>query len=305
MEEPCESAGRPSRPRATSWQRTPLERVTDQQIDALELRHLGHLIGLFEQFLEERNPPTKKMMVAARLERVKARRDAAMASGPAGSPRPRMVSRHLDNEANGESGAPMTANAATPSRPGWANERTAVVAEVALVGPVAERGDRLYAGLVELLQVSLVKTLGELRAGASANEQLEEFLETYEDNRAFAQDEPTEDVEPDPDEGVRSELIEWYVERLPAPWMVDGGTGWELDELVARFGSASGASPGGHADWIQFSIEVDELASHLRDLGFETVRVPSRVFEQFLGFPVDGIWLDEGEPLLGSPDGQV
>ena len=305
MEEPRESAGRPSRPRATSWQRTPLERVTDQQIDALELRHLGHLIGLFEQFLEERNPPTKKMMVSARLKHAVARRDAATACGPAGSPRPRRVSRHLDNEANGESGARMTENAATSSRPAWANERTAVVAEAALVGPVAERGDRLYAGLVELLQVSLVKTLGDLRAGASANDQLEEFLETFEDNRAFDLDQSTEDVDPDPDEDVRSELIEWYVERLPAPWMVDGGTGWELDELVARFGSASGASPGGHADWIQFSIEVDELASHLRDLGFETVRVPSRVFEQFLGFPVDGIWLDEGEPLLGSQDGQA
>ena len=305
MTEPREPAGRPSRQRAASWQRTPLERVTDQQIDALELRHLDHLIGLFEQFLKEHNPPTKKMMVSARLKHAVARRDAATASGPAGSTWPRRVSRHLENEANGESGARMTENAATPSRPAWANERTAVVAEAALVGPVAERGDRLYAGLVQLLQVSLVKTLGDLRAGASANDQLEEFLETCEDNRAFDLDQSNEDVDPDPDEDVRSELIEWYVERLPAPWMVDGGTGWELDELVARFGSASGASPGGHADWIQYSIEVDELASHLRGLGFVTVRVPSRVLEQFLGFPVDGIWLDEGEPLLGSPDGQA
>jgi len=63
--------------------------------------------------------------------------------------------------------------------------------------------------------------------------------------------------------------------------------------------------PGGHAGWIQFSIEVDELALLLRELGFETVRVPSRVFEQFLAYPVDGIWLAEGEPLLGSESGEI
>jgi len=186
-----------------------VDAVTDQQIEALGLRDLDQLIERFEQFLEERNPPTKKMMVSARLKHALARRDAAAASGLAGSPRPRRVSRHLGDEADDGSGARMTEKIATPSRPAWANEHTAVVADAELVGPVAERGDRLYAGLVGLLQVSLVKTLGELRAGASANEQLGWFLENYEESRAFDLDGSTEGVDLDPDEDVRSDLIEW------------------------------------------------------------------------------------------------
>lgn len=194
----------------------------------------------------------------------------------------------------------MPGKATEPSAPAWANARTAVVAESALAGCVAERGDRLYAGLVELLRVSQVTTLGELRAAAAVNGQLTSFLESYEQDRAFDLDESAAGVDLDPDEDVRRQLIDWYVEVLPAPWIVDGGTGWELDGLIARFGRASGASPGGHADWIGFDIEVDELASHLRDLGFATVEVPSRVVDQFFDFPVDGIWLDEGEPLVDS-----
>ncbi len=67
----------------------------------------------------------------------------------------------------------------------------------------------------------------------------------------------------------------------------------------------SAASSGGHAGWIQFSLEVDELASLARELGFETVRVACGVFEQFLAYLVDGIWLAEGEPLLGSESGEI
>ena len=80
---------------------------------------------------------------------------------------------------------------------------------------------------------------------------------------------------------------------------------WDLDQLVACCGRVSGASSGGHAGWIQFSLEVDELASLARELGFETVRVACGVFEQFLAYPVDGIWLAEGEPLLGSESGEI
>lgn len=65
----------PSRPRATSWQGMALERITDEHIDALEPRERERLIRLFEQFLEEGNPPTKKMMVSARLKRAAALRD--------------------------------------------------------------------------------------------------------------------------------------------------------------------------------------------------------------------------------------
>lgn len=194
----------------------------------------------------------------------------------------------------------MPGKVTEPSVPAWANERTAVVAPSALAGCVAERGDRLHAGLVELLRVSQVATLGELRAAAAMNGQLASFLASYEEDRAFDLDESAGEVDLDPDEDVGRQLIDWYVEVLPAPWIVDGGTGWELDELIARFASVSGASPGGHADWIRFDIEVDQLASHLRDLGLATVQVPSRVVDQFFDFPVDGIWLDEGELLVDS-----
>lgn len=197
----------------------------------------------------------------------------------------------------------MTAKVAAPSPPRWANERTVVVGEATFVGPVAERGDRLYAGLVNLLEVSLVRTLGDLRAGARSNDQLAWFLEGYEENRAFELEVEDEEVVLDPHEDVQGELIDWYVEVLPAPWIGGGGAGWEIDDLVAQYGSISGASPGGNADWVQFNIGVDELAARFRDRGFGTVRVPSRVFEQFLGFPVDGIWLDEGEPLTATEDG--
>ena len=199
----------------------------------------------------------------------------------------------------------MTDKVAAPSPPGWANERTVVVGEATFVGPVAERGDRLYAGLVNLLEVSLVKTFGDLRAGARSNEQLAWFLELYEENRAVESEMEDVGAVLDPREDVQGDLIDWYAELLPAPWIGDGGAGWEIDDLVAQHGSVSGASPGGNADWMQFHIGVDELAARFRDLGFDTVRVPSRVFEQFLGFPVDGIWLDEGEPLIGSESGQV
>lgn len=65
----------PSRPRAASWQGIALERITDEHIDALEPGERERLIRLFEQFLEEGNPPTKKMMVSARLKRAAALRD--------------------------------------------------------------------------------------------------------------------------------------------------------------------------------------------------------------------------------------
>ena len=52
-----------------------LERITDEHIDALDPRERERLIRLFEQFLEEGNPPTKKMMVSARLKRAAALRD--------------------------------------------------------------------------------------------------------------------------------------------------------------------------------------------------------------------------------------
>ncbi len=197
----------------------------------------------------------------------------------------------------------MMQQVAVPSRPAWANERTAVVATAELVGPVAERGDRLYASLLDLLEMSLVKTLGDLRARAASNIHLDTFLEVYEENQALDLEESDEDADLYPRADVRSELLEWYADYLSAPWIVEGGTGWELDEVVARFGRVWGSSPGGHADWVQFSIDIDELAHHLRDLGFETVRVPSLVFEQFFGIPDGGIWLDEGEPLPGPSDG--
>ncbi len=250
MTEPRAPADRPPRPRVTSWHRTPLEKVTRRQIDALELRDLDQLISRFEQFLEEHDPPTKKMMVSARLEHAAGRREAATTSALSGSLRPRRVSRQQDNAASGESGDRMTKVVATPSRPAWANERTAVVADAALVGPVAERGDRLYAALLDLLEVSHVKTLGDLRARAASNMNLDTFLEIYEENRAPDLEESGEDADLDPRTDVRSELLEWYAEYLSAPWIVEGGTGWELDEVVARFGRVWGASPGGHADWV-------------------------------------------------------
>lgn len=73
MTESSARSGGESRPRATSWQRTSLEWVTDEQIDALEPRDLDQLIGLFRQFLEDDNPPTKKMMVSARLKHATSR----------------------------------------------------------------------------------------------------------------------------------------------------------------------------------------------------------------------------------------
>lgn len=199
----------------------------------------------------------------------------------------------------------MTAKVAVPSPPTWANARTAVVTDLQLAGPVAERGDLLYAGLLDLLQVSLVRTLGDLRAAAMTNDQLEGFREMYEENRALDLDVEEGELNLDPREDVREELIDWYTEVLPAPWIGDGGAGWELDKLIAEFATVSGASPGGNADWIRFDIGVSELAAQLRGLGFATVMVPPRVFEQFFGFPVDGIWLDEGEPLTGTEDAQA
>ena len=197
----------------------------------------------------------------------------------------------------------MSTKVAAPSPPSWANARTAVVADTQFAGPVVERGDLLYAALVDLLQVSLVRTVGDLRAAARSSDQLEGFLEIYEENRVLDLDVDEGELHLDPREDVREELIDWYMEILPAPWISDGGAGWELDKLIAEFATVSGASPGGNADWIQFNIGVSELAANLRGLGFVTVSVPPRVFEQFFGFPVDGIWLDEGELLPDSGDG--
>src|SRR6056297_3980846 len=59
------------------------------------------------------------------------------------------------------------------------------------------------------------------------------------------------------------------------------------------------------AGWIQTSIEVGEFAWLLRELGFGTVWVPSRMFKSFLVYPDDGVWLAEGELLLGSESGEI
>ena len=62
------------RARATSWRHQPLERVPYEEIDRLATSNLDQLIALFEQFLGENNPATKKMMVAARLRHATAQR---------------------------------------------------------------------------------------------------------------------------------------------------------------------------------------------------------------------------------------
>ena len=67
-------SGDPGKLRASSWRRKPLERVLDEEIDRLGPASLDELIALFEQFLAENNPPTKKMGVAARLKYATARR---------------------------------------------------------------------------------------------------------------------------------------------------------------------------------------------------------------------------------------
>lgn len=193
----------------------------------------------------------------------------------------------------------------TPPTPTWADARTAVVSDLDMAGPVVERGDRLHQAILDLLRVSRIETLGDLRAAAQDVATIRGICESYEETLTIELEDTGDGGPLDPGMDVRASFRESYVDVIPAPWIVDGPAGWELDELIARFGRVSGASPGGHADWLSFELSVDELAAQLRELGFTTVRVPPRVFGQLFAFPVDEIHLDEGELLVGSPGGDT
>ena len=189
--------------------------------------------------------------------------------------------------------------------PPWAEQRTVVLAQVEGVGPVAAYGHELYRDLLELAAVSRVTTLDDARREADEQPLLRSFVEVYEHNMRSELKDPDDECVLDPDEDVWPWLHDFYLERMPVPFIDRGGPDGILAELFMDYAWSAGGSPAGNVDYWEIEVPLEEFAALVRERGLRTVLVREQMMTQFFGLPVDDLVLDEGVELTGASEEQA
>ena len=189
--------------------------------------------------------------------------------------------------------------------PPWADRQTVVLAQVEGVGPVAAYGHELYRDLLELATVSRVRKLADARRQAVEQPLLRSFLEVSEHNCRVALEDLDDELVLEPDEDIWPWLHDFYIERMPVPFIDRGGPDGVLGELFMDYAWSSGGSPAGNVDYWEIEVPLEQFAALVRERGLRTVLVPPEVVTQFFDLPVDDLVLDEGVELTGASEEQA